>query len=392
MTDQIGKSLGKYQLLELMGEDEHTLQLKAFEPGEERYVNFTMLKPHAAKDGLFVQKFLNAAEVASKMEHPNILPILDYKQQDGIIYRVSHLSELGTVHKHLGWFYDLENANLLLSQIINGLNYIYANGHIHGNMNSSNIYLNSDRHPMLAGFGVSQPPGHAENPYLSPEQIQGGVIDQRADVYALGVMLYELLTGVTPPVGIVVKPSSKRQDLPPVVDQVVLKAMAQNPDQRFQNPIEFRNALQKAIEHPISTSPTVEPPPKQLPEISQSVNVQQSKGPNWLAIILGVILIGMIIGGSILVIPRLLEGDEVAEVTLEPTAEQPTAPAVEEPTNTPIEQPTVEEPTEEVVDPGIELPEGLPNFCYSIVGASGIAVFGITAAVKNHRRDDYYTD
>ncbi|MFN2304269.1 MAG: serine/threonine protein kinase, partial [Anaerolineales bacterium] len=348
--------------------------------------------PHAAKDGLFVQKFLNAAEVASKMEHPNILPILDYNQQDGIIYRVSHLAELGTVHKHLGWFYDLENANLLLSQIINGLNYIYANGHIHGNMNSSNIYLNSDRHPMLAGFGVSQPPGHAENPYLSPEQIQGGVIDQRADVYALGVMLYELLTGVTPPVGIVVKPSSKRQDLPPVVDQVVLKAMAQNPDQRFQNPIEFRNALQKAIEHPISTSPTVEPPPKQLPEISQSVNVQQSKGPNWLAIILGVILIGMIIGGSILVIPRLLEGDEVAEVTLEPTAEQPTAPAVEEPTNTPIEQPTVEEPTEEVVDPGIELPEGLPNFCYSIVGASGIAVFGITAAVKNHRRDDYYTD
>ena len=398
MSDFIGKTIGEYQLIELLTEDEQVLQFKAFHPGEERYVNFTMLKPDAANDSFYRQQFLNAAEIAAGTAHTNILPLLDYGQKEDVVYRVSPLAEYGTLRDHRGWFYNLENANMLFFHIINGLAYIYAHGHIHGNLKSSNIFLKKDLSPMLAGFGISQPPGRTESPYISPEQIQGGVIDQQADVYALGVLLYEFLTGVTPPVGIVVKPSSMRQDLPQAVDQVVLKAMAQNPAQRFQNPDEFMNALQNAVKGITSQPPAAEPPPTPAPSVSQSVNVQQpQKRTNWVAIILGIVLVGILIGGAFLIIPPLLEDDDVAEVTEEPPIEEPTAPPVEQPTEPPIEQPTEppaeqppgEDPTEDPQSPGSELPEGLPDFCYSIGFAAGIAVFGITVAAKKHKKNTF---
>ena len=392
MTDMIGKSIGEYQLLELIGEDDHTLQIKAFQPGKDRYVTFTMLKPHAAKNDLFVQQFLNSAQIESKMAHVNILPVFDYGQQEEVIYRISPIMDSGTLHDQRSRFYDLQNINSLISQITNGLDYIYTHGHIHGNLKSSNVYVNADLRPLLAGFGITQPPGQAENPYRSPEQVQGGVVDQRTDVYALGVLLYELLTGVTPPVGIVAKPSSMRQDLPPAVDQVVLKAMAQNPDQRFQSVAEFRSTLQNAVMSPVSTPAPVEPAPVSPPAVSQSVSVQQAKGTNWSAIILGVILVAVLIGAAVLIIPRLLDDDDMVDDPTVPTVEQPTEPPTEEPTEPPVEQPPVEEPTEDPDGPGLELPEGLPDFCYSIVGAAGLAVFGITAAAKKRKRDIFYSD
>ena len=391
MSDLIGRTIGEYQLIELMAEDEQILQIKAFHPGKEQYFNFTMLKPHAAHDSFYRQQFINAAEIAAGTEHTNILPIIDYGQIEEVVYRVSPLTEYGSLRDHRGWFYDLKNANMLFSQIINGLSYIYAHGHIHGNLKSSNIYLKMDHSPMLAGFGITQPPGRAESPYVSPEQIQGGVIDQQADVFALGVLLYEVLTGVTPPVGIVVKPSSMRQDLPQAVDQVVLKAMAHNPEQRFQSPAEFRSALQNIVSQPDAAPAVSEPPPAPAPGVSQSVNVQQpQKSTNWVGIILGVVLVGLLIAGAFLVIPPLLEDDKVAEVTEEPPVDQPTAPPVEQPTEPPPEeQPPGEEPTEDPDGPSPELPEGLPDFCYSIGFAAGIAVFGITVAAKKHDKNTF---
>lgn len=380
MTDLIGKSIGSYQLLDLVGEDEHTLQIKAFQPGEDRYVNFTMLKPHAAKDRLFVQQFLNAAEIAAQMAHKNILPIDDYGQQEGVVFRVAPLFETGTIRENRGRFYNLPNATTLVSQITEGLAYIYARGHIHGNLKPSNIYLNPELDPKLAGFGISQPAGFAENPYLSPEQIQGGVVDQRTDVFALGVLLYELLTGAAPPVGMIVKPGAKRPDLPEAVERVVLKAMAQNPDQRFQTPEAFNRALHNAVIGPSTAQPTP------APGVSQSVTVQQTKGANWAAILLGVILIAVLIGGAFLIVPRLIGGDGSAAAPNEPPVLQPTEPPAEQP---PGEGP-LQPPSDRPDRPDFQLPEGLPDFCYSIVGAAGIAVFGITAVVKKHRRDTDY--
>ncbi|MFN2302601.1 MAG: serine/threonine protein kinase, partial [Anaerolineales bacterium] len=319
-------------------------------------------------------------------------PVYDYGQQEGVIYRISPIMDSGTIRDQRGRFYDLQNINALIAQITDGLTYIHNHGTIHGNLKSTNIYLDHELRPLLSGFAISQPPGSAENPYRSPEQVQGGAVDQRTDVYALGVLLYELLTGVTPPVGIVVKPSSMRQDLPPAVDQVVLKAMAQNPEQRFQSPAEFSNALKNAVASPISTPAPVESASAPPPAVSQSVSVQQAKGTNWTAIILGVVLVAVLIGAAVLIIPRLLDDDEMVDDPTVPTVEQPTAPPIEQPTEPPVEQPPVEEPTEDPDDPGLELPEGLPDFCYSIVGAAGLAAFGMTIAYRKHRKDTFQGD
>ncbi|MEA3326942.1 MAG: protein kinase, partial [Chloroflexota bacterium] len=270
----------------------------------------------------------------------------------------------------------------LISQITDGLEYLYARGQIHGNLQSTNVYLDAARHPYLSGFGISQPPGSAQNPYFSPEQIEGGVVDQRTDVYALGVLLYELLTGVTPPVGIVAKPSAIRPDIPEAIDRIVLKALAQNPAQRFQSPAELKNTLQNSV-LPMHAEPVSTPAP--APGVSQSVNVQQpTKSTNWTAIILVVLLVAVLIGAAFLIIPPLLQDDEVVDVI--PTqlpVEQPTEPPAEPPTELPTEPPDVE-PTEP--DAGFP-PEDLPDFCNSIGFAAGIAAFGIAFTYKKRKRD-----
>jgi len=234
-------------------------------------------------------------------------------------------------------------------------------------LSSSNIYLDAHRRPLLSGFGISLPAGSPQDHYAAPEQVQGGVVDQRTDVYTMGVLLYELLTGVTPPAFVVSAPSAKRPDLPEQVDHVVLKAMAQNPEQRFQSAAEFRNALQNAVKGHDAVPAAVETQPTPIPAVSQSVNVQQPKRTNWTAIILSVILIAVLIAGAIL-IPPLLKGDEEGTAPPEPTLEQP----IEPPPDPPADDPS---------DPGIKL----PDFCYSIGGAAGIAVVGITVAAKKKK-------
>lgn len=371
-----------------MAENEDTLRIKAFQPSMDRYVGVTLLKPHAVRNPSTVQRFLQAAEIQAQLQHVNILPVYEYGQEDDLVYSVSPFQEMGTVRDNLNLFRDLNNAASLVSQITDGVEYIYSQGYIHANLKSSNIFLDAHRRPLLNDFGMSRPAGTTQDPYVSPEQVQGGTVDQRTDVYALGVLLHELLTGTAPPALVVAKPSAKRPDLPDAVDRVVLKAMAQNPEQRFMSPAELRDAFKNAVQSALqpAVAPTATPEP--APAVSQSVNVEQPKGTNWAAIILSVILVAVLIGAAAIIIPRLSGDDDVAEVPTQLPAEPPTQPPVEQP---PVEEPP-EPPSEDPDRPGLELPEGLPDFCYSIGFAAGIAVFGITVAAKKHKRDIFYDD
>ena len=388
MSDLIGRTIGEYQLVQLVAEYEDSLLIKGFQPSMDRYVGVTLLKPHAVRDPSIVGRFLKAAEIQAQMQHVNILPVYEYGQEEDLVYSVSPFEEMGTVRDNLNLFRDLNNAATLVGQITDGLEYIYSQGFIHANLKSSNTFLDVHRRPLLNDFGMSRPAGRTTDPYVSPEQVQGDMVDQRTDVYALGVLLYELLTGAAPPALVVAKPSARRPDLSDDIDRVVLKAMSQNPETRFSSPAEFRdefkNAVQKTLPSAVEPAATPEP----TPAVSQSVNVQQPKGTNWAAIILSVILIAVLIGAAAIIIPGLSGDDEVAEV---PT-QLPVEPTIEPP----VEQPPVVEPTEPPTDdpdgPGLELPEGLPDFCYSIGFAAGIAVFGITIAAKKHKREIFYDD
>ena len=101
---------------------------------------------------------------------------------------------------------------------------------------------------MLTDFGLPQRVGVPTNVYMSPEQVQGGAVDRRSDIYTLGVLLYEMLVGEPPPAGSVVSPRARRPDLPQDLEKVIFKAMAQNPDQRYQTAAEFSQALDEALD------------------------------------------------------------------------------------------------------------------------------------------------
>jgi len=392
MSEYVGKTIGEYQIVEIISEDDNTIVYKGFQPSTNRYVMVTALKSHVAKDAANIQRFLQAAQLAAQMHHPNILPVYASGQAEGLTYQVTPFVEGGTLRENMSFFQDINAMLQLISQVTAALEYIHTQGYVHGNLKSSNIYLDSQRSPLLSGMGATVMSSSVPDAYVSPEQAQGGIVDKRSDVYALGVLVYELLVGETPPPGMVVSLRAKRPDLPESIERVILKAMAQNPDQRFQSVAEFQTALQNAVQSPAQAEV---PPVSPVPGVSQNVHVSQPKGTNWTAIILGVLLVAVLCGGfAIFVLPNLRNGQEtdVAQPTaIQPLPEQPTlAPPPDQPTEAPPVEPTVEPPAEQLPE---QLPEepsgppsgGLPDICGSIGGVGGLVLVSVLVAKKRRK-------
>ena len=383
MSEYLGKTIGEYQLVELAAEDENTMVFKGFQPSTNNYVLVTALKPHVARDAASAQRFLQAAQLATQMHHPNILPVYASGQAEGLTYQVTPFVESGTLRKNMSFFQDTNAMLQLIKQVTAALEYIHTQGYVHGNLKSSNIYLDAQRSPLLSGIGTTTMSGAVPDAYASPEQTQGGVVDKRSDVYALGVLLYEVLVGATPPPGMVVSLRSKRPDLPESIERVILKAMAQNPDQRFQNATEFQTALQTAVQSPAQAEAL---PASTAPGVSQNVQVSQPKGTNWTAIILGVLLVAVVCGGfAFFVLPNLRDGQETE--VLPPVAEQPLPTQPAPPPEQPTEAPPVELPPEE---PPAQLPEEpsespdfeLPEVCSSAGGAGALVLMSVLMTKK----------
>jgi len=394
MSDLIGKTIGSYQLVEMIDESGSSLVIKSFQPSMNRYVALKILKPGEARDPVKAQNFLQYGETAAQIQHVNILPVFESGQEEGIYFRAMPFMENGSLRDNLGLFYDPRQALILIDGINQGLEAIYSRGYVHGNLKPSNIFLDENRHPLLSDFGLAHQHGAAPTPYNSPEQVQGGAVDRRTDVYALGVLLYELLVGQPPPVGVVASPRVKRPDLPENIDRVIYKAMAQNPDSRFQSPAEFRNALDMAL-RPVAppVPPAVVQPQATPPPVKQ--------GTNWLAIILGVLLVAIICLCAFIVGPPLydyLTGSPTEPIPTEPIEPAPTEP-VELPPTQPIEPPPTEpiepaptepegiEPTEPGEPPGGGPPEsGLPEACSSIGFVGGAAILGGIVTFRRKRQ------
>ncbi len=311
MGDFSGRTFGQYQLLEMIDDMGETLIFKAFQPNMNRYAAVKVLKPGPARDPQTVQKFRQEGEIAARLQHPNILPVFDMGEQDGLHYRAMALAEGGALRERLALYRDPRQALGLINQLLSPLEYLYNQALVHGNLKPSNILFDAQARPMLADFGVLQAPGQFHNAYLSPEQVQGGVVDRRSDVYALGVILYEMLVGEAPPPGMIVSPRAKRGDLPEAVERVVLKAMAQNPEARFQSPVELRNALDAALRPLMQAPPAPSPQPASQTAYHPPLQAP-TKDTNWPAIILGgaliiALLVCMLVGGLSL-LPRIRGG------------------------------------------------------------------------------------
>jgi serine/threonine protein kinase len=379
MSDQVGKTIASYQIVDVIYDTERTVVYKGRQPSEDRYVAVEVLKPEAAKDQAVVQSFTRYARLAASMQHPIILPVQDSGRAEDIHYLVTPYMEFRSVADLRSSYADLNQVSTLIGAIIPGLDYIYTKGVVHGNLKPNNIFLSAQNQPLLTDFGLALGKGEAATPYTSPEQVQGAVVDRRTDVYALGALLYTLLAGQAPTPGTAAGIRSIRPDVPQTVEQVIGKAMAQNPDQRYQSPGEFHVALINALKPapaPIEQQPTAPPPQPQAPA---------KKGTNWTSIIVGALLVIVLCLVVVVFGPRIMEAINPQQT--QPAIIQPIEPPAEQP---PAEQPPAEPPAEQPAEPeqlpaGDEERDGL-DICGSLGIAGGIVFAGGAFKLRRRKR------
>jgi serine/threonine protein kinase len=234
----------------------------AVEPGLERRVALKLIAPEAAADEVFARRFAEESKIAASIEHPNVVPIYAAGKEDGIPYiamRYVSGSDLGRRLARQGRL-EPETATALIAQVGSGLDAIHAAGLVHRDVKPANVLLGEtggEDHAYITDFGVarnvSTESGLTQTgrfvgtlDYVAPEQISGGVVDARADVYALGCLLFKLLTGEVPYPrdGEAARLYAHLNDPPPApslhatavpmaLDDVVVRAMSKPPEDRY---------------------------------------------------------------------------------------------------------------------------------------------------------------
>jgi len=285
-----GITLGKYRILEPLGRGGMAQVYKAYHPQLDRYMAIKILRSDLVENDEFLTRFRQEAHAVSGLRHANIVQVFDFDVQDDYYYMVMELLEGDTLRALLN-DYRVRNQRMPLDQVVriikdvlSGLSYAHAEGITHRDIKPANIMLNKKGQAVLTDFGVAQILGSTQHTvtgalmgtlnYMAPEQGLKGESDNRSDIYSLGIVFYEMLTGYTPfdadtPLAILMKhlndplpiPTQIDPSLPSALEMIVLKALAKDPDDRFQTADEMAEALQKAV-HDLSTNerPVVLPP------------------------------------------------------------------------------------------------------------------------------------
>ena len=255
------KKIGKYKILGLLGKGGMGIVYKALDPDIEREVaiktiRFDTLTDGTAKDDLMA-RFIREARAAGKLAHPNIITVYDVGKEKDMTYIVMQYIEGQSLQAALdsGKKFSSQEIVDLMKPVCDSLDYAHENGIIHRDIKPANIMIEKTGKPFLADFGVARIETSTMTQagttvgtlsYMSPEQIQGLQVDGRSDIFALGVIIYELLAGKKPFFGdnistIVYKIVHEEppriteinQDLPHGFELVIKKALAKNPEDRY---------------------------------------------------------------------------------------------------------------------------------------------------------------
>ncbi|MBN1874357.1 MAG: protein kinase [Anaerolineae bacterium] len=273
MNPYIGKTLGGYQLLSQIGQGGMATVFKAYQPSMDRYVAVKILPAHFTQDRTFIARFEQEARTLAHLEHPHILPVHDYGEQEGITYLVMRYIEGGSLNDLIikRGPLPLDETGRVIGQIGRALGYAHSYGVIHRDVKPSNVLLDAQGNAFLMDFGIAKLVAGTARftntgavigtpAYMAPEQGMGQELDHRCDIYALGIVLYEMVTGHVPfdaetPLAVLLKhvhdplplPRSARPDLPEPVERIILKALAKRPEDRFQTAAVMAETLEKVV-------------------------------------------------------------------------------------------------------------------------------------------------
>ena len=318
--------------------------------GHDRTLNRTVaiktLLPQFARDASFVDRFRREAQAAARLNHHGIVSVYDSGTDGETPYIVMQFIEGRTLADYLasGKTIPPMKAAQVAKEIAEALAAAHAEGVIHRDIKPANVMVTRDGKVLVMDFGIARLISGPETApqtsavlgtasYLSPEQAQGQSVDARTDIYALGVVLYEMLTGRPPftgdsPMAIAYKqvnatpaaPSSVNPEVPPELDAVVMRALSKNPANRYQTGQEFADDLERArtggqvmatpllpaageatqvISRPQPTS--VLPPQQDEPGGSRKV---------WIGALLAILIIALLAAGAYLVVTMLTDGGD----------------------------------------------------------------------------------
>jgi len=298
MAEADPTTLGKYSIVRPLGRGAMGVVYEGFDPVIDRRVAIKTVRldrvdeSEGAEDLL---RFKREAQAAGRLTHPNIVGVYDYGETDALAFIVMEFVEGDTLKSLLdrGERFTPADAVGMLESLLAGLAYSHEHGVIHRDIKPANVMITRDGRVKLADFGVARIESSSLTQagtmigtpsYMSPEQFMGQTIDARSDIYAAGVLLYQLLTGDKPFEGSVTSimhkvlnteappPSALSVSVNPALDAVVARAMAKRPEARFGSARDFAAAL-RATEAPVDDDatmirPTVAQPARGLPAVA----------------------------------------------------------------------------------------------------------------------------
>lgn len=288
----IGTTINGYDILSQVGQGGMATVFLARQQSMDRHVALKFLPKHFMNDDTYLQRFEQEVKIVSQLEHRNIVPVYDYGEHEGQPYIAMRYMPAGSVDdlQRQGHI-PIERVLNIIGQIAPALDYAHSKDILHRDLKPSNILLDDGGGAFITDFGIARilseqgtaitTQGVVGTPsYMSPEQAQAHKLDGRSDVYSLGVMLFEMMTGRRPfesdtPYSIAVmqvttpppSPRDYNDTVTSTVEKVILKALRKKPDKRYDNATELANALKLAIERPQSTHDTE---PRMQPASMQS--------------------------------------------------------------------------------------------------------------------------
>jgi eukaryotic-like serine/threonine-protein kinase len=273
MSDLTGQILSYYEFQEKIGHGRNSTVYRAIQRHIGRTVAVKILPAHFLQDDTFLERFNRELRVIAGFEHPYIVPVRDFGELNGfpfIVMRYFNTGTLADLVQQQGTL-SLDVTVRLVSNIATALDYAHSRGIIHRDLKPHNVFVDKHGEPFLADFSITKimettlqlTGGLAGTPvYMAPELAEPGTATPLSDIYALGVMLYQMLSGRAPfeadtPTGILAAHVTEpipdvlvyRPDLPDAVRAVIERAMAKNPRDRYQSAGELATALRQAADH-----------------------------------------------------------------------------------------------------------------------------------------------